>query len=50
MPCNPADLADVELFQLLDETELTELAAVIDEQSVEAGDVLFHAGDLGDAR
>ncbi len=49
MPCQPADLAEVELFELLDETELGELAAVIDYKSVSAGEVIFHAGDLGDA-
>ncbi len=49
MPCNAADLAEVDLFELLDETELSELAAVIDSQSVTAGKVIFHAGDLGDA-
>ena len=49
MPCNAADLAEVELFELLDETELRELAAVIDYQSVAAGEIIFHAGDLGDS-
>jgi len=49
MPCNPADLAEVQLFQLLDENELTELAAVIDSQTVEAGKVIFNAGEFGDA-
>lgn len=49
MPCNATDLAEVELFQLLDETELAELASVIDSQSAAADEVLFHAGDLGDA-
>jgi len=49
MSCTAADLSEVELFQLLDETELAELALVIDSHSVSAGDVIFHAGDLGDA-
>jgi len=49
MPCNAADLAEVKLFELLDERELRELAAVIDSVSVEAGEIIFHAGDLGDA-
>src|SRR5215470_8185935 len=49
MPCNPADLAEVELFQLLDENELAELAAVIDSQTVEGGKVIFNAGEFGDA-
>lgn len=49
MPANPADLSGVELFQLLDEIELIELASVIESQSVAAGEIIFHAGDLGDA-
>ena len=49
MPCNAAELAKVPIFELLDETELGELAAVIDSQSVAAGEIVFHAGDLGDA-
>lgn len=48
MPCNAADLAEVELFQLLDDNELGELAAVIDAKRVIAGTVVFNAGDLGD--
>lgn len=49
MPCNPEDLAQVELFELLDENELRELASVIDFQTLAAGEIIFHAGDLGDA-
>ena len=49
MSCQAADLAAVELFELLDETELAELAAVIDYKQVTAGEIIFHAGDLGDA-
>src|SRR5947208_3193639 len=49
MPCNPRELAEVDLFKLLDENELSELAAVIDQYSAPAGDIVFHAGDLGDA-
>ena len=48
MPCNPEDLAKVELFELLDDDELNELAAVIDTESFEAGKTLFYAGDPGD--
>ena len=48
MPCLAADLAEVELFQLLDEAELNELAAVIDSKTVAAEEIIFHAGDLGD--
>ena len=49
MPCNAADLADVKLFELLDQTELAELASVIDNKPAAAGEIVFHAGDLGDA-
>ncbi len=49
MPCNPAELAEVPIFELLDETELGELAAVIDSQTVAAGNIIFHAGDMGEA-
>ena len=48
MPCKAANLAEVELFQLLDENELNELAAVIDSKKVKANEIIFHAGDLGD--
>ena len=49
MPCNKEDLSEVELFQLLDETELAELAEVIDYKSVAEGEIIFRAGDLGDS-
>ena len=49
MPCNAADLAEVKLFELLDDNELAELAAVIDSKKTAAGEIIFHAGDLGDA-
>src|SRR2546426_12146372 len=49
MPCTPSDFAEIDLFELLDENELKELAAVIDQHSVLAGEIIFHGGDLGDA-
>jgi len=49
MPCNPAELAEVQLFQLLDENELAELASVIDSKTVGAGQIIFNAGEFGDA-
>ena len=49
MPCNPTDLAQVRLFELLDENELGELASVIDSMSAPAGQIIFNAGDFGDA-
>jgi CRP/FNR family cyclic AMP-dependent transcriptional regulator len=49
MSCNADELAAVELFELLDADELKELAAVIDEKTLEAGEVLFQAGDFGES-
>jgi len=49
MPCSPHDLAEVDLFKLLDENELAELASVIDSETVSAGQIIFNAGELGDA-
>ena len=49
MSCSAEQLAGVELFELLDAEELNELAAVIDEKKMLAGETLFHAGDLGDS-
>lgn len=49
MSCNAEELAGVELFELLDADELNELAAVIDEISLEADEVLFQAGDFGES-
>jgi CRP/FNR family cyclic AMP-dependent transcriptional regulator len=48
MPCTPDDLKEVNLFQLLDEAELKELAAVIDSKKVAEGETIFRAGELGD--
>jgi len=49
MPCSPNDLAEVDLFKLLDENELAELASVIDSETVAGGQIIFNAGELGDA-
>jgi len=49
MPCNVSDLRDVKLFELLDENELHELAAVIDSVTVPAESIIFQAGNMGDA-
>ncbi len=48
MACKASDLAQVQLFELLDENELAELASVIDSKSVQAGEIIFHAGDFGE--
>lgn len=49
MPCTASNLSEVNLFQLLDEEELAELARVVDAKQAAAGEVIFNAGDLGDA-
>ena len=48
MTCDPAFLAEVPLFRLLDEEERTALAARLELLHVAAGDVLFNFGDPGD--
>ena len=47
MPCNPSDLAAVDLFKLLDEQELEQFASVVDSTSAKQGEIVFNAGDLG---
>lgn len=49
MPCSLNDLAEVDLFKLLDENELAELASVIDSETVAGGQIIFNAGELGDS-
>lgn len=49
MPCEPHDLAQVELFRLLDDDELKEFAAVIDLEKVNAGEHLFQVGEFGES-
>ena len=49
MPCDPQFLANIKMFELLEDDDRVELAKVIDESHVTAGDALFHAGDPGDA-
>ena len=49
MPCSPNDLTEVDLFKLLDENELAELASVIDSKTVVGGQIIFNAGELGDS-
>ncbi len=46
MSCNAQDLATVRLFELFDQDELTELAAVIDSEKASAGQMIFRAGIL----
>ncbi len=49
MPCNPSDLAEIKLFEFLDQDELVELASVIDSRLLEMDETLFNAGDIGES-
>jgi uncharacterized membrane protein len=49
MPSNPVDLAKIKLFELFDEDELNELAAVIDSEELDSEETLFNAGDSGES-
>jgi len=49
MPCNPDILANIDMFEKLDEQDLIALAQVIDELDVPANQTLFQAGDPGDS-
>lgn len=49
MPCEATMLADVELFEHLNEDDRTSLAAAIDVRQLAAGDTLFKAGEPGEA-
>jgi uncharacterized membrane protein len=49
MACASEWLADVELFERLDDEERARLAQYIDVRTLRAGEVLFHAGQPGEA-
>ena len=49
MPCDPSFLANITMFELLDEDDRVALANVVDEVKVPAGQTLFQAGDPGDS-
>ena len=49
MPCDPQFLANIKMFELLEDDDRVELAKVIDEAHVTAGEPLFQAGDPGDS-
>jgi len=49
MPCDPNFLANIKMFELLDEDDRVALAEVVDELKVPAGHTLFQAGDPGDS-
>jgi CRP/FNR family cyclic AMP-dependent transcriptional regulator len=49
MPCEPNFLANITMFELLNEDDRIALAAVVDELALPAGHTLFQAGDPGDS-
>lgn len=49
MAADPAFLAQISLFQQLDDDERTVLAGVMAEKAVQPGEMLFRAGEPGDA-
>jgi len=49
MSCDASKLTGVELFELLSEEDRAALAAVVDCVEIEAGKVLFEAGDPGES-
>src|SRR5438270_1776445 len=49
MSADPAMLAEVSLFQLLDDEERTTLAEILDVRHYDKGDTIFSYGDAGDA-
>ncbi|MFS8084478.1 MAG: DUF1003 domain-containing protein [Acidobacteriota bacterium] len=49
MPCDPNFLANIKMFELLNEDDRVALAGVVDELKVPAGHTLFQAGDPGDS-
>ncbi len=49
MPCDPTFLANIKMFELLDEDDRRALSEVVDEMSIGAGQTLFQAGDPGDS-
>src|SRR5260370_28481373 len=49
MPCDPSFLANIKMFELLNEDDRVALAKVVDELKVPAGHTLFQAGDPGES-
>lgn len=49
MPCDPDYLANIRMFEHLNEDDRTTLASVIDELKINEGHTLFEAGDTGDS-
>jgi uncharacterized membrane protein len=49
MPCDPSFLANINMFELLNDDDRLALAKVIDEEKISVGQTLFQAGDPGDS-
>ena len=49
MPCTAAELAEIELFKLLDDDDRLALAEVVDVTRLEPNEILFRAGEPGDS-
>ena len=49
MPCDPSFLANIKMFELLNEDDRVALANVVDELQLPEGHTLFQAGDPGDS-
>ena len=49
MSCDYEELADVDLFALLDVDELKELAAVVDSRNAVESEIIFREGDAGES-
>ncbi|MEK6372863.1 MAG: DUF1003 domain-containing protein [Acidobacteriota bacterium] len=49
MPCNPAVLAELEIFEHLQDEDRERLAGVIESIEVPAGETLFRTGEPGDS-
>jgi uncharacterized membrane protein len=49
MPCNADLLAEVKLFELLNEDDLNALSKVVDSAKIKAHEILFHAGEPGES-
>ncbi len=49
MPCDPGFLANIKMFELLNEDDRIALGNVVDELPIPAGQTLFQSGDPGDS-
>lgn len=49
MPCDPGFLANIKMFELLNEDDRLALGNVVDELPIPAGQTLFQSGDPGDS-